>query len=55
MSGYGFRWPATEGIIGATKRMFGEQIHARTEIGMLQGAGIKFWAYQMLKKRYGEA
>ncbi len=54
MTGYGFRWPATEGIISATKRIFGEQIHARTEIGMLQEAGIKFWAYQRLK-RYGEA
>lgn len=54
MSGYGFRWPATEGIISATKRMFGEQIHARTEIGMLQEARIKFWAYQRLK-RYGDA
>lgn len=54
MTGYGFRWPATEGIISATKRMFGEQIHARTETGMLQEAGIKFWAYQKLK-RYGEA
>lgn len=54
MSSYGFRWPATEGIISATKRIFGEQIHARTEIGMLQEAKIKFWAYQKLK-RYGEA
>lgn len=54
MIGYGFRWPATEGIISATKRMFGEQIHARSEIGMLQEARLKFWAYQRLK-RYGEA
>ncbi len=54
MSGYGFRWPATEGVISAAKRMFGEQIHARTETGMLQEARLKFWAYQRLK-RYGEA
>lgn len=52
--GYGFRWPATEGIFSAVKRIFGEQIHARTEIGMIQEAKVKFWAYQRLK-RYGEA
>ncbi len=52
--GYGFRWPATEGIFSAVKRIFGEQIHARTEIGMVQEAKVKFWAYQRMK-RYGEA
>lgn len=53
-SGYGFRWPATEGILSAVKRIFGEDIHATSEQGMIQEVGIKFWAYQQLK-RYGEA
>ena len=52
--GYGHRWPATEGIFSAVKRIFGEQIHARSEKGIIQEAKIKFWAYQKMK-RYGEA
>ena len=52
--GYGFRWPATEGILSAVKRIFGEHISARREKGMVQQVKIKFWAYQQLKK-YGEA
>jgi len=52
--GYGYRWPATEGIFSAVKRIFGEQIHARSEVGIIQEAKIKFWAYQRMK-RYGEA
>jgi len=52
--GYGYRWPATEGILSAVKRIFGEQVHAKSEIGMIQEAKVKFWAYQKLK-RYGEA
>lgn len=52
--GYGDRWPATEGIFSAVKRIFGEQIHARSERGMIQEAKIKFWAYQKMK-RYAEA
>lgn len=51
---YGFRWPATEGIFSATKRIFGEQLAATSEQGMLQEAACKIWAYQRLK-RYGEA
>lgn len=51
---YGYRWPGTEGIFSAVKRIFGEEIHAKTELGMIQEAKIKFWAYQKLK-RYGEA
>lgn len=53
-SGYGRRWPATEGIFSAIKRIFGEQILAKGEIGMVQEAKAKIWAYQTLK-RYGEA
>lgn len=52
--GYGYRWPATEGIFSAVKRIFGEEVHAKTELGMTQEAKIKFWAYQKIK-RYGEA
>ncbi|MBI4981496.1 IS5 family transposase [Candidatus Woesearchaeota archaeon] len=52
--GYGDRWPATEGIFSAVKRIFGEQIHAISERGIIQEAKIKFWAYQRIK-RYGEA
>jgi hypothetical protein len=53
-TGYGERWPATEGIFSAVKRMFGEQIHARSEIGILQEAAVKFWAYKRLCQ-YGKA
>ncbi|MBI5116844.1 IS5 family transposase [Candidatus Poribacteria bacterium] len=53
-NGYGRRWPATEGIFSAVKRMFGEQLAAKSEIGMVQEAKIKFWAYKLLKN-YGEA
>ena len=52
--GYGHRWTATEGIFSAVKRIFGEEIHAKTDEGMIQEAKIKFWAYQRIK-RYGEA
>lgn len=51
--GYGRRWPATEGIFLAVKRMFGEQLHARSEAGLLAEASLKFWAYQKMKK-FGE-
>ena len=49
---YGSRWPATEGIFSAVKRMFGEQLAATSEIGMIQEAAIKVWTYQKIK-RYG--
>ncbi len=52
--GYGHRWPATEGIFSASKRIFGEQLAATSEIGLLQEAASKIWAYQRLK-RHGEA
>lgn len=52
-TGYGHRWPATEGIFSATKVMFGEELHAQSESGLISEAGLKFWAYQKLK-RYGE-
>lgn len=51
-NGYGYRWPATEGIFSAIKRIFGEQLSATSEIGLTQEAAIKIWAYQKIK-RYG--
>jgi hypothetical protein len=51
---YGDRWPATEGIFGAMKGIFGEQLSATSEKGMKQEAASKIWAYQRIK-RYGEA
>lgn len=47
--GYGHRWPATEGIFSAIKRIFGEQIKATSEKGMLHEAACKIWAYQRLQ------
>jgi hypothetical protein len=51
---YGMRWPATEGIFSAVKRIFGEQLSARSELGLLQEARSKLWMYQAMKK-YGES
>ena len=53
-SNYGTRWVATEGIFSAIKRMFGEQLAGKSEIGMVQEAKMKIWSYVELK-RYGEA
>lgn len=50
---YGQRWPATEGIFSAIKCIFGEQLLATSEKGMLKEASSKIWAYQRIK-RYGE-
>ena len=51
--GYGQRWPATEGINSAIKCIFGEQLLATSEQGLLHEAACKIWAYQRIK-RYGE-
>ena len=51
---YGLRWPSTEGIFSAIKGIFGEQLLATSEQGMLKEASSKIWAYQRIK-RYGEA
>ncbi len=48
--GYGHRWTATEGIFSAIKRIFGEQIQATSETGMLKEAACKIWAYQKLQR-----
>lgn len=47
---YGMRWPATEGIFSAIKRIFGETLHATSEIGMIKEASAKIWAYRKLKQ-----
>jgi len=49
-NGYGHRWTATEGIFSAIKRIFGEQIKATSERGMLQEAACKIWAYQRMQR-----
>jgi len=46
---YGKRWPATEGIFFAMKRIFREQLMARSEVGLVQDASLKVWAYKRLK------
>ena len=51
---YGARWPPTEGIFSAIKRIFGEQLHAKSETGMIQEAKMKIWTYKTIKQ-YGEA
>lgn len=51
---YGLRWPASEGIFSAIKRIFGEQVHGKTEPGMIQEAKMKVWTYKEMKQ-YGEA
>ncbi len=48
--GYGHRWTATEGIFSAIKRIFGEQIKATSEKGMLQETACKIWAYQKMQR-----
>jgi len=50
---YGQRWVATEGIFSAIKRMFGEHLAGKSEMGMVQETKMKVWSYVELK-RYGE-
>lgn len=51
---YGLRWPATEGVFSAIKRIFGETLRATSEIGMIKEASAKIWAYKKIK-RYAKA
>lgn len=48
--GYGMRWPATEGIFSAIKRIFGETLRATSENGMIKEASTKIWAYQKIRQ-----
>jgi len=44
---YGLRW-AIEGIFSSIKRMFGEDLRARSVIGLLAKAMQKVWAYDAM-------
>lgn len=46
---YGFRWPATEGIFSAVKRIFGETLTAHKKRNSYHQAKLKFWAYQQVR------
>lgn len=46
---YGLRWPTTEGIFSAVKRINGEVLRAHTKRGLYDEAQLKFWAYQRIK------
>lgn len=46
---YGLRWPSTEGIFSAVKRINGETLRAHTKKGLYDEAQLKFWAYQQIK------
>lgn len=47
---YGLRWPASEGIFSADKRIFGEIVRATKKRNMYQEIKLKFWAYNKLKE-----
>ena len=47
--GYGMRWPASEGIFSAVKRMFDESVRSHNTRDMYHEARLKFWSYQQLK------
>lgn len=47
---YGLRWPASEGIFSADKRIFGECVRAVKKRNMYQEVRLKFWAYNKLKE-----
>jgi hypothetical protein len=48
-TGYGYRWPATEGIFSSTKRIFGEEVTSHHKRNQYHEAKIKFWAYQKIR------
>lgn len=48
--GYGLRWPSSEGIFSAVKRIFDECISATKKRNMYKEAKRKFWAYNKLLK-----
>ncbi len=47
---YGTRWPATEGVFSAIKRIYGEQLAGKTELGMTQETKMKIWTYKTIKQ-----
>ena len=46
---YGLRWPSSEGIFSAVKRIFDECVRSHKKRNMHHEAKLKFWAYQKLK------
>jgi len=46
--GYGRRWPLTEGIYSACKRIMGEYVSATKTRNMYHEVKVKFWAYNRL-------
>lgn len=47
---YGERWPLSEGIFSADKRIFGEEVSAKKKRNMYHEVKLKFWAYNQLLK-----
>lgn len=50
---YGMRWPGSEGVFSAVKRMFGEHTKAKTPRTACLEAERKLWAYERMRK-YGK-
>ncbi len=50
---YGRRWPGTEGIFSAVKRIFSERVRSRKVENMCREAKRRFWCYAIFK-RYAE-
>lgn len=46
---FGMRWPASEGIFSAVKRIFGEELNSHKTRNLYYEAKLKFWAYQQLR------
>ena len=47
-TGYGHRWPASEGIFSADKRIFGENVRAKKKRNMYHEIKLKFLYYNKL-------
>ena len=47
-TGYGMRWPLSEGIFSGDKRIFGENVRATKKRNMYKEIRLKFWAYNKL-------
>lgn len=46
---YGLRWPSSEGILSAVKRIFDECVRSHKKRNMYHEAKLKFWAYQKIR------
>jgi len=47
---YSLRWPASEGIFSANKRIFGETVRATKKRNMCREVQLKFWFYNKLQE-----